>query len=242
MAEPVENQKAYIILFIWLSIAGLFGILVGVPWSLSVLEDSETIWVSAVAEFLLFLLPASAVGVWLGKKSDSISGLMYLISKDPDDWDRLRRGFLPALLGGLTLGGAGFFAQDAIPNNALISGLNNPSTFEWFLRCLSAALTEEIFFRFGLLTLFAWVIRLIIKNPAGMESSLWFGNLFSALVFAGAHLPQMAFHGLILLIPVILFSTGAGMVMGWLFIRHGLVSAILGHFIADLIVYILPKL
>ena len=33
----------------------------------------------------------------------------------------------------------GFFAQNSIPKSALIPGLNNPNTFEWFLRCLIIA-------------------------------------------------------------------------------------------------------
>jgi hypothetical protein len=64
----------------------------------------------------------------------------------------------------------------------------------------------------------------------------------SALVFAGAHLPQVAAGGLILLVPVVVFSTSAGMVMGSLFMRFGLASAIVGHFTADLMVYVVPRM
>ena len=63
----------------------------------------------------------------------------------------------------------------------------------------------------------------------------------SALLFAGAHLPQVAAGGLILVVPVVVFSTSAGMVMGWLFMRYGLASAIVGHFSADFIVYVVPR-
>jgi len=136
----------------------------------------------------------------------------------------------------------GFFAQNSIPKSALMPGLNNPSTFEWFLRCLSAALTEEIFFRLGLMTFFVWVLRSIIRKPANDVPSLWVGNLLSALVFASAHLPQLTFHGWSLLIPFVMFSSSAGMVMGWLYMRYGLVSAIVAHFIGDLMVYVVPRL
>ena len=121
-------------------------------------------------------------------------------------------------------------------------GLNNPNTFEWLLRCLSAALTEEIFFRFGLMTFFVWALRAIIKKPAIDRPSLWVGNLLAALAFAGAHLPQLTFHGWSLLVPFVMFSGGAGVVMGWLYVRYGLVSAIAAHFIGDLMVYVVPRL
>ncbi|NIV31094.1 MAG: hypothetical protein GWN58_16855 [Anaerolineae bacterium] len=30
--------------------------------------------------------------------------------------------------------------------------------------------------------------------------------------------------------------------MGWLYMRNGLISAVVAHFIADVVVYVLPKL
>jgi membrane protease YdiL (CAAX protease family) len=44
------------------------------------------------------------------------------------------------------------------------------------------------------------------------------------------------------MIPFVMFSSSAGMVMGWLYMRYGLVSAIVAHFIGDLIVYVIPRL
>ena len=229
-------------LFVWLFLAGLFGSLIGVPWNIAILRDSAAVWLPAAVEVLFLLTPASAVGVWLGKKVGLGSRLREFVSGVPEGWEHVRLGLLPAMLVGLTLGGVGFFAQNSIPKSALMPGLDNPNTLEWFLRCLSAALTEEIFFRLGLMTLFIWALRSIVKKPAIDVPSLWVGNLLSALVFAGAHLPQLTFHGWSLLIPVVMFSSSAGMVMGWLYMRYGLVSAIVAHFIGDLMVYVVPRL
>ena len=242
MDDPVPSQRPERTLFVWLLLAGLFGSLIGAPWSLAILRDSTTVWLSVVMEVLFFLTPASAVGVWLGKKVGLGSRLREFVSGMPGGREHVRLGLLPAMLVGLTLGGVGFFAQNSMPKSALIPGLEIPNTFEWFLRCLSAALTEEIFFRLGLMTLFVWVLRSIVKKPATDVPSLWVGNLLSAIVFAGAHLPQLTFHGLSLLIPFVLFSSSAGMVMGWLYMRYGLVSAIIAHFIGDLMVYVVPRL
>jgi hypothetical protein len=88
----------------------------------------------------------------------------------------------------------------------------------------------------------ATVLRSAFKRSGVAVPSLWIGNLMSALVFAGAHLPQVAAGGLILLVPVVVFSTSAGMVMGSLFMRFGLASAIVGHFTADLMVYVVPRM
>ena len=47
---------------------------------------------------------------------------------------------------GLVLGIAGS-VQNTLPEGVLGAGFDNPSTFEYLLRCLSAAITEEILFR-----------------------------------------------------------------------------------------------
>jgi hypothetical protein len=230
-------------LFVGLLLAGLFGNLIGVPWAIAVLRDPAPVWLSAVVEVLFFLTPASAVGVWLGKKVDLGPRFMReLVSRMSGGWEHVRLGLLSAMITGLTLGVVGFFAQRAIPQSALMPGLNNPNTFEWFLRCLSAALTEEIFFRLGLMTFFVWVIRSIVKKPAIDVPSLWVGNLLSALLFASGHLPQLTFHGWSLLVPFAIFSSTTGMIMGWLYMRYGLASAIVAHFIVDLVVYVIPRL
>jgi hypothetical protein len=242
MNGPATNQRTDRVLFVWLLLAGMLGTLIGVPWTIAVLRDPAAAWLPAVLEVLLFITPASAVGVWLGKKVGLGSRLRGLVSGMPGGWGHVRAGLLPALLVGLTLGVAGFFAQSAIPKSAWMPGLNNPNTLECFLRCLSAALTEEILFRLGLMTLFVWAIRSIAKRPGLDAPSLWSANLLSALLFAAAHLPQLTFQraGWRLLISVVMFSSSAGMIMGWVYMRYGLVSAIVAHFICDLVAYVIP--
>jgi hypothetical protein len=38
------------------------------------------------------------------------------------------------------------------------------------------------------------------------------------------------------------FSSGMGMLFGWLFIRYGLVSARVAHFVVDLVQTVIPRL
>jgi hypothetical protein len=203
------------------------------------------VWLLAVVEALLFLAPASAVGVWLGKKVGLGPRLLReFASGMPRSWKRARAQLLPTAVVGLTLGVLGFFGQNSIPRDALIPGLDNPTTFEVFLRTLSAALTEEILFRLGLMTFFVWALGSVARRPAVHSPSLWVGNALAALVFAGAHLPQLTLqaYGWRLLVPFAIVSSGAGMIMGWLYMRYGLVSAIVAHFIVDLVVHVIPGL
>ena len=65
------------VLFVWLLFTGLLGSLIGVPYTISVLMDPAAggpidprlAWLSAIGEALLFLAPASAIGIWLGKQT-----------------------------------------------------------------------------------------------------------------------------------------------------------------------------
>lgn len=153
-------------------------------------------------------------------------------------------GLVPGALVGLALGVLGLISRGAVPRDALIPELNNPNALELSLRCLSAALTEEIAFRFGLMSLFVWIIRSVATGSGIHGPSLWIGNLLSALLFTAAHFPQLELHryGLSLLIPFVVTSTGTGMIMGWLFTRYSLVSAIAAHLVVDLVANVLPRL
>ena len=218
----------------------------GLPWTLAVLRDYPgTGWWWEAAGDLLFFVPASAaVGVWLGKKVGLGSELRELVSGTPGCWKQVRLALVPGTLVGLTLGVIQLISQNVMPKDVLIPALNNPNTFEWLLRCLSAALTEEIAFRFGLMSLFAWIIWSILKRPALHAPSLWIGNLLSALMFAAAHFPQLELqrYGLSLLIVFVVTSSSVGMIMGWLYMRYGLVSAIVAHLVTDLMIYVIPRL
>ena len=246
MNDAVMNQRTDRVLFVWLLLTGWFGVLVGLPWTLAVLRDYPGTgwWWEAAGDFLFFIPASVAIGVWLGKKVGLGAGLRELVSRAAGCWKHVRLALVPGTLVGLTLGVLGLVGQNAIPKDALVPELNNPNTFEWLLRCLSAALTEEIAFRFGLMSLFVWIIRAIVKRPAIHTPSLWIGNLLSALVFAAAHFPQLELqrYGLSLLIPFVVTSSGVGMIMGWLYMRYGLVSAIAAHLVTDLMIHVIPRL
>lgn len=246
MNDAVVNERADKVLFVWLLFAGWFGVLMGLPWTFAVLRGypGTAWWWEAAIDFLFFIPASVVVGVWLGKKVGLGSGLRELVSGTPGSWKQVRLALVPGILVGLALGGLGLISQNVMPKDVLIPALNNPNTFERFLRCLSAALTEEIAFRFGLMSLFVWIIRSIVRGPAVHTPSLWIGNLLSALVFAAAHFPQLELqrYGLSLLIPFVISSSSTGMIMGWLYMRYGLVSAIAAHLITDLMIYVIPGL
>ena len=251
--ELIMKKTIDRVLFVWLFLTGLLGSLIGVPYTIAVLMDPAVggpvdlpmVWLSAIGEAILFLAPASAVGIWLGKQVGVGPKLLSIfVTQTSVNWKTLRSHFYAGLIVGLVLGVVGSI-QNTLPKGALGAGLDNPSTFEYLLRCMSAAITEEILFRLGLVTLFVWIIRKILKKPALHVLALWIGSLVSSLLFAGAHLPHLLAFGSAgssLVLIIVGFSTATGLVMSWLYIRYGLVSAMIAHFIGDAFVYVLPRI
>jgi len=225
-----------------LLVASALGTCLGIPWAIAVLGDPASVWLSTLVEGPLLLVPASAAGVWLGKRAGLASDLRELVSNTSAGWARLRPGLFPAGAIGLALGLIGFFAQRSVPGTAWVLGLRNPTPLDWLLRSLSAAITEEILFRLGLIALVSWVILSIVKRAEIRVFSLWVGNMVSALLFAVAHLPQLSGHASALHVALITYSTAAGLVMGAVFLRYGLVSAVVAHFTCDLVANVIPRL
>ncbi len=249
MTEQSTDRRV----FLWLLLAGFVGSLLGVPYTIAVLMepaavepiDPRLIWLSALIEGLLLLAPASAIGVWLGKRVGlGPRMLSQIVSKAPRWWVRLRADLVRSILVGVSLGVLGL-GQYLLPKGTLGSGLENPNAFECFLRSLSAALTEEIFFRLGLVTFFVWAMRSVVRKPAFDTPSLWIGNGLAAVAFASAHLPHIlttSSPSWDFLILFVLVSSLAGIIMGWMYLRYGLISAVVAHFTTDLVVYVGPRM
>jgi hypothetical protein len=254
MNKLTAHRKTVFALFLILFFAGLFGCAIGVPFSIAVLDDPAaagpvdpyTVWLRALGEALFLLAPASVAGILLGSKVGLGAPILTgLITRAPGTSKQIRESLAPSIIVGIAIAVPGLIAIFTLPKDAFGPGMANPTPFEWLLRSLSAALTEEIFFRFGLMTLFVWIIRSILKKTAIKKPSLWIGNFLAALIFAGAHLPNILSSGQPdwnIVILVIVFNSLAGLIMGWLFIRYGLISAILAHFVADFVQYVIPRI
>jgi hypothetical protein len=239
--------------FLCLLVAGLIGSLAGVPLTIAVLSDPavggpvdpQTIWLSALREALLVLAPASALGLWLGKKVGL--GAILPEATGPDAaglGGRVRPILGVSVAVGLAFAAPGIIGLFLFPPGDFGPGLGNPTPIDWLLRSLSAALTEEIAFRLGLMTVLVWLIAVVVRKPGTNDSVFWAGNALAALVFAGFHLPPVLSvdtpnWGLVF--SIVLFNGLAGLAMGWLYARYSLVSSMLAHFVADVVQHVIPR-
>jgi len=111
------------------------------------------------------------------------------------------------------------------------------------LACFSAGVIEELLFRFGAMTFFAWLgSKMARRQPSG-AAVVWTANLLAALLFGLLHLTNVVEFGITITFGVVLYVTfvngTAGLIFGWLYWRHGLGAAMLAHVVADIVLKVI---
>lgn len=116
------------------------------------------------------------------------------------------------------------------------------------LASFQAGILEEGFFRLFGLTLLAWLGGLLFHDSDGRPrlAVLWAANLLVNLVFAAGHVATASAWGwpmtpLVIARGMLLNMIG-GMTFGWLYFTLGLESAMLGHFLTDVVFHTLLPL
>lgn len=136
------------------------------------------------------------------------------------------------------------FEAQGIPLSALGEAAQAP-WWATLLGSLSAGIAEEIGFRLGLLTIFIWMIGWIWYDETGRikPAGFWLANLAAAMLFGVLHLTNLSAAGIPLLTGLVIraiFGNGLiALAFGWLYRRYGLESAMLTHFLLDVLMYVL---
>ncbi|MDQ3473463.1 MAG: CPBP family glutamic-type intramembrane protease, partial [Acidobacteriota bacterium] len=97
--------------------------------------------------------------------------------------------------------------------------------------------------RFFLVTLIAWIaVNILRERGKGLTSrAFWIANIVVAILFGLGHLPSAA-----LVMPITPLVVGAALSLngiaaiafGLLYRKYGLESAMIAHFIADFVLYV----
>lgn len=98
-------------------------------------------------------------------------------------------------------------------------------------RMLMGGVAEEVMFRWGIMSVVAWLAVRVVGLPQG--SGMWVAIVVAGLLFGLGHLPFVAAVGvkitkLIVAAAISLNMVGA-LAFGWLFWQHGLLAAIVAH-------------
>ena len=111
------------------------------------------------------------------------------------------------------------------------------------LVCFYGGIDEEVLTRLFLLTLFAWLgLRIFQKQKARLlPATFWIANVVVAILFGLGHLPGasrvMQITPEVVLLALALNGVAA-VSFGYLYWKRGLESAMIAHFCADFVVYV----
>lgn len=183
---------------------------------------------------LLLAAFGAGVGLWLGPSLG---------------WDVLglrgfRRAAALATLAGVPLGAAqAIFAARFLVTIGL--HLTLPPLWLGVIGSLAGAIREEIIYRMGLMTLLTWLGVKLFRQGKPSAATVWIANILTSLAFGAqhfssdaaqvsGHISPVAFAAL-----VIAYHGVAGLVFGWLYWRRGVLSAMVGHFVTDLVINVL---
>jgi membrane protease YdiL (CAAX protease family) len=123
----------------------------------------------------------------------------------------------------------------------------NPAAWKGFLASFYGGIVEEIFLRFGMMTLLVFclgkIFRTVEHRPTG--AAFWLANISAALLFGLGHLPATAMLmplTKIVVLRAVLLNAICGVVFGVLYWKRGLEQAMVSHFAADLMLHVAAPL
>jgi ribosomal protein S18 acetylase RimI-like enzyme/membrane protease YdiL (CAAX protease family) len=223
------------------------------PYSVELMpEDTqELLWVSLTFGLvfqLAILYGCIEVGLHLGPPIGIKTPLLFgLLGGERLEKPALRKILGVALGGGAAVGlilwGLSELLVPHFPKPRIPVPQLRP--FAGFLASIGAGISEEIMFRFGCMTLIALLGVRLFRQENSPAPMIWTANVLAALLFGIAHLPQtvMFFDFTATVLFAVLALNGVlGVFCGWLLWRYGLVSAMLAHFSADIVLKVLVPL
>jgi membrane protease YdiL (CAAX protease family) len=249
----MKRKKFYLALILF--VLGMIGMLsmltVDIPLPeemLSVLRDHFTpsqIKLLILINPTIILIMAILVGTILYQKVNLSVPIIEKFVGIKQDAIQLREILLYGISGGILSG----IAISILGLLRLVS----PSEFELLTgqlqltlaaRFLYGGITEEIFMRFGLMTLFVWLTAKLLKELK--PQVYWIGIILSSLLFAVGHFPivfqTVGTPSIVMISYVLLGNTVGGLVFGWLYWKKGLESAFLAHIFAHVAMVFTDKL
>jgi membrane protease YdiL (CAAX protease family) len=155
----------------------------------------------------------------------------------------LRSGLITGVAVGIVLLLSLLVLVPRLPNLPFVIAARLP-VWKRFLACFYGGIYEELFTRLFLLSLFAWIANRSWRKPAPelSNSAFWFANIFAAILFGLGHLPSASLFMSItplVVVAALLLNGIAGIAFGYLYRRRGLESAMIAHFTADFVIYVL---
>jgi len=118
------------------------------------------------------------------------------------------------------------------------------SVWQGFLGAFYGGVNEEILMRLLFMSLLIWIFFKIKKTDDGKPTllSIWVAIIIAAIFFGLGHLVITSDITAItpaIITRAILLNGIGGIIFGWLYWKKGLESAMISHFSADIIIYVI---
>ncbi|MBA3722914.1 MAG: CPBP family intramembrane metalloprotease [Parachlamydiaceae bacterium] len=230
------SQKK-ILIALWISC--IIGSLAIIPYIryLNVIDTSSSI----TNLLLLTAIQASifyGIILWLVSLILPRTNLLPFITTDP-----INRILFPGILAGTLVGLTIFILNKTIFYNSTLSTFHTPF-WVGILASIYGAINEEVLLRLFLFTFIYFIICKIFKKSDQNSIRLWTSNALVALMFGLGHLPaafRIAQPSSYEISRILILNGIASIAFGWLYWSKGLWTAILAHFIADLVLHVFLK-
>jgi hypothetical protein len=199
-----------------------------------------------VAQNLLLLSVIIGVGLLLARKlglgAPLLESWLYREDSPASVRDSLKSGVLVGVGVGIILVLVMLVFATLMPELPFVKAAQAP-IWKRLLVCFYGGVDEEVLTRLFLLTLFAWLgVRLFQKQKARLSTTtFWIANLMTAVLFGLGHLPAASriMHITPEVVILALALNGiAAVSFGYLYWKRGLEAAMIAHFCADFMLYV----
>ncbi len=247
--NSIINWRVFWILFG----ASIIGAIAVIPFQFTLQGISfsevplEGILFSIIVNCVLFFV-ITFVGLFLSKKIGFGAPILERLTEKKEV-----KTYIKSILGisigfGILAGILMLIADNLLSHFGGISlDVSLPPVWQGFLGAFYGGVNEELLMRLFLMSLLIWIFFKIKKTDDGKPTrvSIWIAIIIAAIFFGIGHLAATseltAITPAIIARAVLLNGIG-GIAFGWLYWRKGLESAMISHFSADIILYVIYPL
>jgi hypothetical protein len=195
------------------------------------------------AQTFIIVALCAGLGVYFGPKVGLIDPFLQGITQGDFHMSNLSLQLAAGTLSGIVctiiwmVCYYGFIRQRLDKESLLITeGLRNQLGL--MTRVTSGGITEEVIFRWGLLSIVMWLLSLLISSEATI---FWISIICTGVLFGLAHLPGNLAAGckpsLMLVATTIIANLWVSVFCGYLFWKYGIIAAIIVHILFHVIWY-----
>lgn len=206
-------------------------------------EDISAVILPSLLFLLLLTVPSLLIGFKLGQSIGLSLNQPHLSYPRSSGYNSVLFAVFSSILLGILLLVLRYFSSPYLPEQIPQYGLRGVTG--GLLVSIGAAIGEEVWFRFGLMTLLLWLLKHQFKLRELTLTAIWSVMLIVSIAFGAAHIPQLLAYGAgsnFAIWGTMLGNISVSFLYGWCYWRYGLMSAIIAHFCLDIVLHVLPAI